>query len=122
MFTDAKRIEELRRELSEHNHRYYVLDDPSVTDADYDILLRKLQELEVEYPDLITPMGWGLAAFSDRVKAETYVAENGGTTATFTEIQELIRSGELDPSKLSSGDHEHDEGDEMGEMEQQDDG
>ncbi len=73
-------------------------------------------------PDLITPMGWGLAAFSDQADAETYVVENGGTTATFAEIQELIRSGELDPSKMSSSDHEHDEGDDMGEMEQQEDG
>ena len=43
------------RQIEKHNYRYYVLDDPSVSDAEYDDLLRKLLELESDYPDLVTP-------------------------------------------------------------------
>ena len=50
-----KRIEELRREIEEHSYRYYVLDDPVITDAEYDRLMRELIELEESHPDLITP-------------------------------------------------------------------
>ncbi len=50
-----KRIEELRREIEYHNHRYYVLDDPVVSDAEYDALMRELQGLEGRHPDLISP-------------------------------------------------------------------
>lgn len=46
------RIRELTKVLNEHNHRYYVLDDPIVSDATYDALLRELQELEVQHPEL----------------------------------------------------------------------
>jgi DNA ligase (NAD+) len=48
-------IAELRRQIQQHNHRYYVLDEPSIPDAEYDKLLRQLQQLESEHPDLITP-------------------------------------------------------------------
>jgi DNA ligase (NAD+) len=51
---DATRIEQLRKELAHHNHRYYVLDSPEVSDAEYDRLMRELQELESRHPDLIT--------------------------------------------------------------------
>ncbi|MGI8585584.1 MAG: NAD-dependent DNA ligase LigA [Thermoleophilaceae bacterium] len=51
----AERARELRRELERHNHRYYVLDDPEVSDADYDALLDELRALERENPDLRTP-------------------------------------------------------------------
>ena len=50
-----QRIENLRTELQKHNYRYYVLDDPSISDQEYDRLLRELEELEAQYPDLITP-------------------------------------------------------------------
>jgi len=46
------RIRELTHTLNEHNHRYYIMDDPSISDAAYDTLLRELQELEVAYPAL----------------------------------------------------------------------
>ncbi len=48
----AARAAELRRELEQHNHRYYVLDDPVISDPDYDALLRELVELERAYPEL----------------------------------------------------------------------
>lgn len=51
----TKEIEELRRQLNEHNYRYYVLDQPSITDYEYDHMLRRLEELEAQHPELITP-------------------------------------------------------------------
>ena len=50
-----QRAEWLREELSRHNYRYYVLDDPSISDAEYDALIRELRALEERYPDLVTP-------------------------------------------------------------------
>ncbi|MGH8354491.1 MAG: NAD-dependent DNA ligase LigA [Pseudomonas sp.] len=50
----AERILELRAELDAHNYRYYVLDEPSIPDAEYDRLFRELQALEGEHPELIT--------------------------------------------------------------------
>lgn len=51
----AKRIEELRKTINHHNYRYYVLDSPEISDADYDRLVRELETIETEYPELITP-------------------------------------------------------------------
>ncbi len=51
----AKRAAELRQILHYHNYRYYVLDDPEISDAEYDRLLRELQDIEDKYPELITP-------------------------------------------------------------------
>jgi DNA ligase (NAD+) len=48
-------IDALRAEIAEHNRRYYELDDPSVSDAEFDALLRRLRELEEQNPDLVTP-------------------------------------------------------------------
>lgn len=47
--------EALRAQLNEHNYRYYALDDPSISDAEYDRLLRRLQEIERAHPTLLTP-------------------------------------------------------------------
>jgi DNA ligase (NAD+) len=49
------RIAELASELREHDHRYYVLDKPTISDAAYDQLMHELQKLEEEYPDLKLP-------------------------------------------------------------------
>jgi DNA ligase (NAD+) len=51
----TKKIEKLRQEINFHNYRYYALDDPVVSDADYDRLMRELENLEKEFPDLISP-------------------------------------------------------------------
>lgn len=51
----VKKVEELIRQIEEHNYRYHVLDAPIITDAEYDQLFRELQELESRYPQLITP-------------------------------------------------------------------
>lgn len=50
----SERITELRQQLNEHNHSYYVLDQPSISDAEYDQLFRELQALENEHPELLT--------------------------------------------------------------------
>ena len=50
----AERIGQLREQLREHNHRYYVLDEPEIADADYDQLLRELEGLEAENPEFVT--------------------------------------------------------------------
>jgi len=50
-----QRVRELREQIDEHNYRYYVLADPSVPDAEYDRLLRELEQLERAHPELIDP-------------------------------------------------------------------
>jgi len=49
------RVEELRSEINTHDYRYYVLDAPSISDAEYDALMRELRELESRFPELVTP-------------------------------------------------------------------
>ncbi len=51
----ALQIEQLREELRHHEHQYYVLDSPEITDAEYDAMLRRLQTLEAQHPELLTP-------------------------------------------------------------------
>lgn len=50
-----KHIQELRKQIDYHNHQYYVLNNPIISDYEYDQLLRQLQDLETQYPDLVTP-------------------------------------------------------------------
>ena len=50
-----RRVAELRRELNYHNHRYHVLDDPVISDYDFDRMLQELRQLEEEHPELVTP-------------------------------------------------------------------
>ena len=54
MSTTENRLEQLRDQLRQHAYRYYVLDDPSVTDSEYDRLYAELEALEAENPQLIT--------------------------------------------------------------------
>jgi len=51
----GQKIERLRAEIREHEHKYYVLDQPTISDYEFDQLMRELQRLEAENPDLITP-------------------------------------------------------------------
>jgi DNA ligase (NAD+) len=76
---------ELAEELTEHNYRYHVLDSPLVSDAEYDIMMRELRELEERYPDLRTP--------------ESPTQKVGGAISTdFTPVQHLERLLSLDNS------------------------
>ncbi|MFN2559861.1 MAG: NAD-dependent DNA ligase LigA [Jatrophihabitans sp.] len=73
----------LAQELDEHQYRYYILDAPTASDADYDALMRRLQELEEEFPELRTP-----SSPTQRV---------GGTYSTlFTAVDHLERMLSLD--------------------------
>ena len=53
--TVNERIDQLRDEIRRHEYRYYVLDQPSVSDAGFDQLMRELKQLEAENPGLVTP-------------------------------------------------------------------
>jgi DNA ligase (NAD+) len=50
-----QRIAELQQAINEHDYKYYVLAQPSISDKEYDMLMQELQELEADYPDLVTP-------------------------------------------------------------------
>ena len=65
--------------------------------------------------DLITPMGWGVAAFATQAQADDYVAENSGVIADFATLQQEIADGTLDPTTLST--HQHEDSMEDGSME-----
>ena len=53
--TPQQKAEKLRTELRRHEHLYYVLDQPEISDADYDSMMRELSALEQKYPELLTP-------------------------------------------------------------------
>src|SRR5579863_10010995 len=53
--SDEKKIETLREKIRHHEYRYYVLDDPEISDADFDRLMNELKKLEAAHPELITP-------------------------------------------------------------------
>lgn len=51
----VNRVESLREQIRYHNYRYYVLDEPVISDAEYDALMRELRNLEAAHPELVTP-------------------------------------------------------------------
>src|SRR5882724_5046811 len=51
----GREVEALREKIRYHEHRYYVLDDPEISDAEFDKLLNRLKKVEAEHPELITP-------------------------------------------------------------------
>src|SRR3569832_1953474 len=76
-------IDALRAEIAEHNRRYYELDDPSISDAEFDSLLRRLRELEEQNPDLVT--------------AESPTQQVGGVVSSqFAPVQHLVPMMSLD--------------------------
>jgi len=106
--TAAERIAQLRSELDAHNYRYYVLDEPSVPDAEYDRLFNELKALEAEHPQLVTPDsptqrvgGTALSAFGE-VKHEIPMLSLGNAfeEAELLDFDRRVREG-LD---LPSGD------------------
>src|ERR1700680_1966446 len=52
--TVEQEIDALRDTLRRHEHLYYVLDQPEISDAEYDVMIRRLQELEARHPELVT--------------------------------------------------------------------
>ena len=53
--SEISRIGELRRQLPRHNHAYYVLNSPEISDYDFDMLMHELQELEARHPEVHDP-------------------------------------------------------------------
>ena len=80
---DLERITALREQLAYHNHRYNDLDDPEISDADYDLLMRELRALEELHPEVATPD-------SPSVKV------GGGVSATFAPVVHRIPMTSLD--------------------------
>ena len=52
---EIKRIEQLRKELHEHNYRYYVLNQPTIGDQEFDFMMHELQALEAKHPEVADP-------------------------------------------------------------------
>lgn len=71
---DAKeRIEELRRELNRHNYNYYILNQPEISDRDFDMLLKELERLETEHPEFFDPLSPTQRVGSDLSKGFEHV-------------------------------------------------
>lgn len=95
------RAAELHAELHEHNHRYYVLDDPLISDAEYDALLRELERLEAEFPELAAAdsptqrVGAApLKAFAPAVHAEPMLSlENAMDPGELLEFEARVQRG-----------------------------
>jgi DNA ligase (NAD+) len=77
------RIDELRALIEHHNERYHTLDDPEISDADFDLLVRELRGLEEQHPDLVTP-----DSPTQRV--------GGATSPTFAPVEHAIAMMSLD--------------------------
>lgn len=69
-----KRIKELRDELNSHNHNYYVLNAPVITDKEFDLLMKELEELETQHPELSDPLSPTQRVGSDLTKGFEHVA------------------------------------------------
>jgi DNA ligase (NAD+) len=97
----AERARELRAEIERHNHAYYVLDAPTIPDAEYDMLFRELQGLEQQYPELLTAdtptlrVGAApLKEFPPRVHGVPMLSLNNAFTAAEVEaFDQRVRDG-----------------------------
>ena len=79
---DEMRINELRKELEKHSHSYYDLDDPQISDYEYDMMMQELKRLEAAHPELITP--------------DSPTMHVGGKAAsTFEEVRHTVQMGSL---------------------------
>ena len=97
----AAEVERLRREIEEHNYRYYVLDEPTVSDAEYDQLFRRLKQLEDEHPELqspASPTNRVGAAPSEKFESVRHTVpmlslDNAMSVEELTEFDERVRRG-----------------------------
>ncbi|WP_448681829.1 NAD-dependent DNA ligase LigA [Pseudomonas nicosulfuronedens] len=108
--TAAERIAQLRSDLDDHNYRYYVLDEPSVPDAEYDRLFRELKALEAEHPELVTAesptqrVGGAAASAFGEVRHEVPMLSLGNAfeEQDLNDFDRRVREGLAD--QLPSGD------------------
>ena len=88
------RINKLRTELHKHNHRYYVLSDPGISDFEYDLLMQELTELEKKYPEFYDPNSPSQRVGNDINKEFVQVEHKTpmlslGNTYSFEELNEF---------------------------------
>ena len=99
MSTVADEIESLRRELQEHNYRYYVLDEPQITDFEFDMKLKRLQALEKNHPEYTDPtsptqrVGGGVTKNFVTVRHDTpmYSLDNAYSTEELVDWEQRIQ-------------------------------
>ena len=105
----AARIEELREQIRRHDHLYYVLDSPDLSDAEYDVLFRELQSLEDIFPDLRTPDsptqrvgGEPLSSFpSVQHEAPMLSLDSDQTEEALRKFTDRVERGLDDPSRAA---------------------
>src|SRR5690349_18595157 len=99
--TARQRHEALCREIETHNHQYYVLDAPSLSDAEFDRLFRELRALEAEHPELVTPSSptqrvggeAGEGFVKVRRKVRMYSLDNAYSEEELREFDRRVREG-----------------------------
>ena len=94
MASIAAEIQRLREEIEAHNYAYYILSAPTISDYDFDQLLKRLEQLEAKYPDLITPDSPTQRVGSDRTEGFAQVAHRYpmlslGNTYSYDEVREF---------------------------------
>ena len=92
--TSTERIIQLREELHRHNHKYYVLNMPEISDMEFDKLMRELQELEAQHPELHDPTSPTMRVGSDITNEFTQVEHRYpmlslGNTYSFDEVRDF---------------------------------
>ncbi len=99
MSTVAQEINQLRQELQEHNYRYYVLDEPQISDFEFDMKLKRLQALEAEHPEYYDPtsptlrVGGAVTKNFNTVRHETpmYSLDNSYSVEELIEWEQRIQ-------------------------------
>ena len=91
-----EQIQQLRQEIEAHNYAYYVLSSPTISDYDFDQLLKQLERLEQEHPDLITPDSPTQRVGRDRTEGFTQVAHRYpmlslANTYSYDEVREFYQ-------------------------------
>ena len=96
MDAEAQRILDLREELNLHNHNYYVNNSPTISDFEFDKLMRELQDLENRHPEMFDPLSPTQRVGSDITKGFTQVRHEKqmlslGNTYSIEEVEDFIR-------------------------------
>ena len=94
MASIAAEIQRLREEIEAHNYAYYILSAPTISDYDFDQLLKRLEQLEAEHPDLITPDSPTQRVGTDRTEGFAQVAHRYpmlslGNTYSYDDVREF---------------------------------
>lgn len=94
--TDAERIKQLRDELNRHNYNYYVLNQPTISDQEFDRMMRQLQDLEAAHPELADPLSPTQRVGSDLSQGFVQVTharpmQSLGNSYNIGEVQDFLR-------------------------------